>query len=216
MKGAALPGAPGAPASGGRATAILTRPWFWLLVLLPFWALPLVKSLGAEYPEPPPGHEREPETFRLADLEGRDVSAADLGGYLLVVRPLRMGTEEETEADFVAFRECKARLRGLGSTIVQVLLVDGGGGGRLEELVAAKRARKPNNLFLYDEGGVVLERLRASAANPTAEVLVLDRHARIRGAYDASAADGDRFAQDLGKLANWIGCDPPPGQGIRR
>lgn len=205
-----------APSQAGRATSIFARWWFWLIFLVPFWVIPLAKSLQAEYPDPPPGHERSPEAFQLTDVDGRVVSLSDLEGYLVVVVPLSMASEQSTQEDFVRFRELKKRLRGLGSMVVYAVLVDGGEGRHLEALLEKMRARKPNNLFLRDAGGAVHAQLLASAAVPGAELLVLDRHGRIRGASSATLAEGDRFARTLTLLANWSGCDPPLGEPVRK
>lgn len=189
--------------------------WFWLLFLVPLWAVPLVKSLQAEFPEPPPGFDREPEAFALVDEDGRLVASSELVGYLLLVAPLSLASERSAEEDFEHFRRLKKRVRGLGSSVVQVLLVDGDG-EQLSALLDAKRGRKPSNLFLLDPGGSVHEGLRVSAGRPRAELFVLDRHGRLRGSYDRSIPDGDRLAQDLAVLANWLGSDPPLGEPVRR
>jgi hypothetical protein len=196
--------------------SILGRWWFWLIFLVPFWALPLSKSLQAEYPDPPPGHERSAEAFRLMDVHGREVLSSDLEGYLLVVAPLGMASEQSAGQDFTRFRELKKRLRGLGSMVVYVLLVNGGDDGHLEDLVEEMRAGKPNNLFLRDGGGAVHSALLASAGEPGAQVLALDRHGRIRGAFGTTPADDDRLARTLTLLANWQGCDPPLGEPTYR
>jgi len=180
------------------------------------WTLPLFKALEAELPDPVPGHDGEPVIYELRDDGDRLVASADLAGLLQVVQPLDLSTEQSLEEDFRLFRERRKRLRGLGSVVVHVVLATGGDAEALAELVERKTARKPSNVFLLDAGGETFARLRDEALTPFAEVVLLDRHGRLRGAYGPGEAEGDRFAQDLASLANWPASDPPVGEAIGR
>lgn len=219
MSSTESPAGPEGEAGASRSTAsarsrLFTRPWFWLLLIGTLWGLPLLKSLQAQYPDPPTGYERTAEAFELVDAEGRPVRLEDLSGFLLVVQALDLADPEGAEEAFAIFRERKSRLRGLGALVHHVQLVESGEDGRLDALIDAKTARKPANLFLHDPGGAAWARL-CEGAEPTGPLyLVLDRYGRRRGTFGPSEAEGDRFARLMTLLANWEGCDPPPGEPV--
>lgn len=202
------------PERSPRWTRLFTRPWFWVLSLGALWSLPLIKSLSVDFPEPVPGFERPAEHFDLLEEGGRRVRCADLAGQILIVEALDFGSFEAAEADLVDFRVRKKRWRGLGSLVTYVLLVQGGEHDALSDFLTRKTARKPNNLFLRDEQGALLSELRRAAGRPDAQSIVLDRHGRLRGAYGATEAEGDRMARDLASLANWEASDPELGQAV--
>lgn len=197
------------------STAIFTRVWFWALILCGFWVFPLYKSINVDFPDPVPGFDRQAEVFTLQAESGEEVTCADLAGHLLVIQSLDFGSPDSAEREFTSFRERKKRLRGLGSLLIHVILVQNAQPGPLAAFLDEKTARKPNNLFLLDEGGLTLAALRASASSPGADdVIVLDRHGRLRGAYGLTEAEGNRMAQDMGSLGNWLGSDPELGQPV--
>jgi hypothetical protein len=217
--GAPTPTGPEGPVGVGRsrrrgAARWLTHPLAWLALIGTLWGLPLLKSLRATYPEPPPGHERTPESFVLTDSEGRELRRADLEGFLLVVQPLDLREAEEAQAAFERFRARKKRLRGLSSLVHHVLLVDGASPETLGTFLDERTARKPSNLFLLDPGGEVWAALAGEAA-PGATHLVLDRRGRLRGGFDDSAGGEADLNRLLTLLANWEGCDPPVGEPVR-
>lgn len=212
-----LPGDPGASDSkGGRLGRLVARPWFWILLLCCFWFPPLLKSLSLDFPEPVPGADRRAEVFELEEEKGERVSCEDLRGHLKVVQVLDLGSPQSAEQGFAAFRERKKRLRGLGSLVAHLVLVENSDSGSLSSFLDEKTARKPSNLFLIDDGGQVMAELRESAGKPDAVAIVLDRHGRLRGAYGSAEAEGNRFAQDLASLANWVGSDPEFGEAVTR
>ena len=200
----------------GGASRVFTRFWFWALLLGSMWLFPLLKSLSVSYPDPVPGHERSAESYTLMEEGGELVSCAQLGGLIQLVQALDLSSSETAEADFASFRERKKRVRGLGSLIAHVVLVRGADREVLSALIDSKTARKPSNLFLLDPEGATMSALLASSGADQAEVFVLDRHGRIRGAYGSSEAEGNRFAQDIGALANWQGSDPELGAPVTR
>ncbi|HIG12443.1 MAG: hypothetical protein ABGY71_00275 [bacterium] len=194
----------------------MTRPWFWIVVLCIAWSVPLIKSLGAEYPDPPAGVERAAEIVALNDADGLPVTLANLKGHLVVVHSLDLAQPQATEADFVAFREMRDRLRGLGSSVVHIILCAGGDAEQVVALIDSKTARRPGNLFLLDPGWKTRTRLRTGCANEEPALILLDRHGRRRGDFVRSPEDLDRFAQTISLLANWLGSDPEPGTAIHR
>ncbi len=195
-------------------TAFLGKPLFWVVLLGAAWILPLVKSLGGTYPDPPAGFDRSPETFPLVDIDGRKVQPKDLAGFLLVIQSISMADEQRLESDFIAFRERKDHLRSMGQLVVHVLLVREGEPSALSAFVNDKKARKPNNLFLLDQDGSVFEGLVAPGGLPEARTILLDRHARLRGAFAASVEEDQRFSRAMTLLGNWEGCDPPVGEPV--
>lgn len=201
-----------APAS--KRTSFIARPWFWILLMAVAWILPLVKSLGGTFPDPPAGFDREPESFTLPGIEGESVQLTDLAGYLVVVQSMDMSSTEQLESDFVTFRELRDRLRAMGSLMVHVLLVEGGDIESLKTFVTAKKARKPNNIFLLDENGATYSTLLASSGLPNATLLLLDRHGRLRGSYDSTPEDAQLFNRAVTLLGNWEGCDPELGEPV--
>ncbi len=196
--------------------AIMTKPWFWVLLVGSFWSMPLFKSLGAEYPDPPPGFERTPESREFALTDGRTVSLAELKNQLLVVCTLDLSSSETSDKSFEEFRIRRSRLRGLASMVVYLVLVRGGESVELDRLIEEKTARRPNNLFVMDLEGEELLYFRQAADDPRSSVFLLDRHARLRGHYRSGSSEADRLARESGILANWVGADPEPGEAVER
>lgn len=199
--------------------AILTRWWFWLAVLGLLWSFPLVKSLGAKFPDPLPGIDSDPVEFTLTDIDGRQVSPADLDGYLKLVSELPLANRAEAEATLAWMRRLRTRLRGLGSSVVYVTLCQGGTPADVVDLLAAAdEPRKPVNVYLMDDDRATMAWLRREAGSETADILLLDRHGRVRGVFgrregEARMSDDevDRLVAATGQLANWVGEDPTPG-----
>jgi hypothetical protein len=198
-----------------RPLALLTRPWFWVIFVASLWVVPLIKGLGAEFPDPIPGYDTEALAFELATDEGRRVSLADLRGNLVLVAELPLANAVEAEAAIESLRVRRKRLRGLGSLAVNVMLAHGAGADPLAAAIDENRARKPTNVFLLDEGRATFERLCIEAGHADARILLFDRHGRLRGAYGAGEEELDRCVAATGQLANWSGSDPPIGEPVR-
>ena len=212
--------------TGTRPLPVLTRPWFWVLLVGALFGIPLIKGLGAKPPDPLPGMDREPSTFELPDEHGRRVALADLAGQIVLLGELPLANAAQSELAMRALGTLRMRLRGLGSAVVFVSLAHGGDAATLSALLDAWTARKPVNVFLLDEGRKVLERLRTEAGSPSADFLLYDTHGRLRGLYGlggreapssdaggaawdaAHQAEIDRLVQQTGQLANWAGSDP--------
>jgi hypothetical protein len=217
-----------------RPLPILTRPWFWIVLMALLCSVPLIKSLGAELPEPLPGWETLPLDLALDDVDGRPFDLADLAGHLVVIAELPLANGEVRDWTFSALRRLRKRMRGLGSAVVYVALGHGADRQSLATLVDERTARKPVNVFLFDPDHREMDRLRADVGGQSADFLLLDRHGRARGLYatprvepgmsdeqlSAARSDLDRvfdaLVADAGQLANWARSDPEPGQPIER
>ncbi|MFT4538769.1 MAG: cytochrome oxidase Cu insertion factor (SCO1/SenC/PrrC family) [Planctomycetota bacterium] len=200
----------------GRWSEIMTKPWFWFILLGAFWLFPLIKGLGVELPDPVQGADRMPEVFELEQEDGRRVRCADLAGHLVIIETLDFESPAQLEQEFASFRARKKRWRGLSSLVLHIVLAQNADKATLSAFIDKKTARKPNTIYAFDEGGKVLASLQEAAGVPVASVYVLDRHGRLRGSYGFTEAEGDRMAQDLASLANWVGSDPAIGQAINK
>lgn len=197
-----------------RPLPILSRPWFWVLLIGALFSVPLIKGLGAERPEPLPGWDAEPLTLRLPDETGRETTLTDLSQHLVLVTDLPLANAVASDEAFARLRTVRKRLRGLGDAVVYLVLAHGGDVPALLRLLDRMTAHKPSNVFLLDEDRTTLDRLREQAGSPAADWILLDRHGRARGVYGPGEAEVDRLAADAGALANWIGEDPEPGQPV--
>lgn len=216
------------PAPPPRGPALVAKPWFWALFVGVLFVLPLIKGLGAEFPDPLPGADGPAMEFALPDEHGELVSLADLQGYLVIVTELPLANGQVRETTMRGLRALRKRLRGLGSTVVFVSLCHGGEASELTQLLDTWTARKPVNVFLLDEDHAVMDELRAYGKSPSADWFLIDRHSRIRGVYGveeaeaslagealernttANEAEVDRLVVQAGQLANWMGSDEAP------
>lgn len=212
-----------------RGPGIFARPWFWALFVGTLFSMPLIKGLGAEYPDPLPGMDRTPSQFTLQDEDGKTVSLADLAGYLVVATELPLASGTARDFTMNTMRAVRKRLRGLGSSVVFVVLCHGAGASELSALLDEWTARKPVNVFLLDTDREAMADLRHEGGSQSADWFLLDRHGRIRGVYGVPDADDtgdeqarkrhakavdaemDRMIMDAGQLANWAGSDTAPG-----
>ncbi|MFT7485938.1 MAG: hypothetical protein ACI9F9_001790 [Candidatus Paceibacteria bacterium] len=190
----------------------MSKPWFWMLLIGTVWTLPMIKSLGASFPEPPPGFDRAPEAFELIDAEGRQVSSQDLAGFLLVVQSLDLGDPVQAEKDILAFRVIKRQLRSMAPILIHIVMTKGADQKQLIAFLDEWTARKPGNLFLLDHGGTEFARLVENGHLDGTRTLLLDRHGRLRGAFKESEEAAARLARLMTLLGNWEGCDPPLGE----
>lgn len=193
-----------------RPLPIAGRLWPWLLLVGTLFSLPLLKNLEAELPDPLPGIDTTPLTFSLPTETGEQVSLSDLAGHLLVITELPLANRSQIDATFAGIRHVRKRLRGLGSMVVFVMLCHGGDAEQLSLLLDEKRARKPVNVFLLDQGRATSSWLRRQAGSESAEFFLADRHARLRGLYHNTEEAVDRLVSSAGQLANWIESDPAP------
>lgn len=202
--------------SAERPLALLTQPWFWCLFIGGLWALPLLRALSAELPDPVPGYDSPAVTGAFVDEFGRSVSIAGLRGHLVIVGELPMAEEQSRDSAFQNLRVLRKRVRGLSPVVTFAVLVQATDSEALSLYLDEKRARKPSNVFLLDGNGAGFEDMLARGGDPEARFFLLDRHGRMRGAYRVDTPGMDKLAVDAGILANWLGSDPPPGEPIRR
>ncbi len=188
----------------------LARPWVWVLIVAVFFSFPLVKSLNRELPDAPPGIDSRPADFLLPDNNGANIHTDQLRGRLLVVTELTLVNITERDRAFAGIRALRKRMRNLGHLVVYVVLCHGGTVAEVDQLLDERKARKPVNLFLMDEGHEQMDILRRTAGSASARFFLLDRHGRIRGAFDDRPSDIDALVDTAGLLANWEGADPPP------
>lgn len=191
-----------------RPLKLLARPWFWVLVVSALWLLPLIKALGAELPDPLPGMDSAPIEFSGRIADGPEVRLSDLRGYLVLATPLSLADEDEVSRGLSEFFSLRKRLRGLGSSVVYVLLVRDADLERLAGFLEGNPLRKPTQVFLLDEDGGTLEGLQATSAQPGSTHFLMDTQGRLRGAYGSDEAALDRLVTDAGQLANWRASDP--------
>lgn len=189
---------------------LLARWWFWPLFIAVLFSFPLIKGLGARLPDAPPGVDNAPMHFELPDDQGRVVSRADLAGHLLVITELAYLNVAQHDEPLKRLRELRKRLRGLGSTVVFVVMAHGATPDELAAFVDEHTARKPQNVWLVDEDRAVFTALCRDARAPSARMLLLDSHGRLRALYGEDPAELDTLVTTAGILANWRGADPAP------
>jgi len=187
---------------------IVGKPWFWLLFVGVLFSFPLIKGLGARLPDPPPGIDTAPLHFELPDDHGRSVTREDLAGHLLVITELAYLNVAQHDEPLKRLRELRKRLRGLGSTVVFVVMTHGATPDELAAFVDQHTARKPQNVWLVDEDRAVFSALCRDAGAPSAQMLLLDTHGRLRALYGEDPAELDTLVTTAGILANWRGADP--------
>jgi len=200
-----------------RPFPILGKPWFWALFILTLVMFPLAKSLFSGYPDPPPGHDTDPVDLGiLSGHDGREVSIAELGGYLLVLSELPIGDPAEFERAFDEWRVLKKRLKGLGFAVAYIQLVHGGSAEELKVLLNEKKGEKVSNIYAMDPERKGLAKLRALGSAPASDFFLLDSHGRMRGTYPTTPGGLTRMVFSAGVLANWRGSDPELGGEIIR
>jgi len=213
-----------------RGPAFISRPWFWVLFIGSLFTIPLIKGVGADFPAPLPGIDRAPYKFELQDEAGTTVRMSDLAGYLVVATELPLASGSAHQYAMLTMRAIRKRLRGLGSSVVFIMLSHGGGADELSAVLDEWNVRKPVNVFLLDNDREAMSDLRHEGASASADWFLLDRHGRLRGAYGVGMINApgndqsqsqqliavekemDRLVLDAGQLANWSASDPPPEQ----
>lgn len=210
----------GAPAATKGPLSFVARPWFWIVAIGALWLLPLLKSLGAEPFDPLPGMEGAPVVLAGQAENGEQVALADLTGYLVLTTSISLADGEATNLALSDLRKLRKRMRGLGSAVVYLVLVQDADLAEIGPLLDANGPRKPAEAFLLDAQGHALEALReASGPMRSAEegapvYFLIDTRGRMRGAYGSGPVAFDRLVMNTGQLANWRAQDPPLGEKL--
>jgi hypothetical protein len=186
---------------------VLQRWWFWAGLIALLWAFPLLKSLSADLPARLPGENGPPLDYTLPDELGGTLRLSGLRGQVLIVTALPLAEANARDVTWERLVRLRKRLRGLDQALQYVVLAQGGGAADLAGWLEQHRAPRPELHFGLDDGGAQAARLGDLAGAPSAEFFLLDRHARLRGAYGGAPEEIDRLVKEAGQLANWSGQD---------
>ena len=197
------------PTAASERSRLLGRPIFWVLLIGVLWSLPLIKSLTTEMPEMLPGIDEDPLEFEVVDDTGREITAEDLRGHLLVIAEMTLANADAMNETFDDLRNLRKRMRGLGHAALFVVFCHGGQPSDLTALLDERKARKPANVFVLDPDRSVFEDVRVQARSRSASFIITDSHGRVRGVYGPEEEDRNRMLGALGQLANWRASDPP-------
>ena len=209
-----------ASTAAGGPLSLIARPWFWVLAIGTLWLLPLVKSLGAELPDPLPGMDGVPVVLQGQAENGEQVSLANLEGYLVLATSASLADGAATNRALTELRKIRKRMRGLGSSVVYLVLLLDAELAEMGPLLDSNGLRKPTEVFLLDPEGQALEALRAASGPVLGEgegapvYFLIDTRGRMRGAYGRATAALDRMILDTGQIANWRASDPPIGEKL--
>lgn len=196
------------------------RPLLWAAVLLVFAAWPVIWTLRARVPPPPPVLGTVP-AFELTDQDGRSFGSADLAGRVWVASFIFTRCETVCPAITRQMARVQDRTRNLEPAVHLVSFSvdpEHDTPARLAAYARAHRASPRMWTFLTGPSDAVRETvekgLRVSigkdAADPSpagishgTHLVLVDGAARIRGYYDPAEADAlDRLVRDAALLAN--------------
>lgn len=186
------------------------RPLFWALFVGVMVCVPLLKGTQGTLPDPPPGMDRAPLDFSLSDETGRQVSLSDLRGHLVIIGEVPLANAPEARRGIEGLWALRKRLRGLGSAVVFVSLCHGADAATLKALIEERHAQRPLNIFLLDDDRATAAWLRREAGSESADLILLDRHGRVRAVAAGDQPGVDKLVATAGVLANWAGADPEP------
>jgi protein SCO1/2 len=209
----------GAPRQG-RVAALVSRPLFWVAVVVAGLGIPVLNQVLRAAPAPLPVLGTLPD-FRLVDQAGQPYGAAELRGYVWVAGFIFTRCPTICPALTARMAKVQHRARGIeeGFRLVS-FSVDPGYDtpARLDEF--ARRHRASPRMWKMLTGpldamkSTVENGLKIAMGQPTGEsdfaglfhgthFVLVDRELRIRGYYDSSAPDTeDRILHDATMLIN--------------
>jgi protein SCO1 len=209
-----------APARPGRVAALVTKPLFWVVVVLFGVAVPILNQVRRAPPPPLPVLGTLPD-FRLVDQQGQAFGGAELRGYVWVAGFIFTRCPTICPAITARMAKIQHRARGIepGFRLVS-FSVDPAYDtpARLDEF--ARRYRASPRMWKMLTGpldqmkSTVEEGLKIAMGEPVGEndfaslfhgthFVLVDRELRIRGYYDSNAPDvEDRLLHDATMLIN--------------
>jgi protein SCO1/2 len=204
----------------GRAAALVSRPIFWLAVVLFGLAVPILNQVRKKPPAPLPVLGTLPD-FRLVDQAGQPFGGAELRGYVWVAGFIFTRCPTICPAITARMAKIQHRARGIepGFRLVS-FSVDPAYDtpARLDEFArrykASPRMWKMLTGPLDSMKSTVEDGLKIAMGKPEGEndfaslfhgthFVLVDQQSRIRGYYDSTAADvEDRLLHDATMLIN--------------
>jgi protein SCO1/2 len=200
--------------------ALTGRPFLWVAVVLLLAAWPVVWTLSARVPPPPPMLGAVPG-FQLTDQQGRSFGSADLSGRVWIASFIFTRCPTVCPAITREMERVQARTRSLDPAVHLVSFSvdpEHDTPARLAEYARAYHANSRRWTFLTGPTGAVRQTveqgLRVSIGrepgdpSPAAishgtHLVLVDGEARIRGYYDPAEPDAlDRLVRDAALLAN--------------
>src|SRR5687768_15432510 len=204
----------------GRLAALVTRPLFWVMVVLIGVSVPILNQMRRPVPAPLPVLGTLPD-FRLVDQQGQAFGGAELRGYVWVAGFIFTRCPTICPAITARMAKVQHRARGIEPSFRLVSFsVDPAHDtpARLDEF--ARRYRASPRMWKMLTGpldtmkATVEEGLKIAMGNPQGETdfaslfhgthfVLVDQQLRIRGYYDSNAADvEDRLLHDAAMLIN--------------
>lgn len=204
----------------GRAAALVSRPLFWVAVVLLGLAVPILNQVRRTPPPALPVLGTLPD-FRLVDQQGQAFGGAELRGYVWVAGFIFTRCPTICPAITTRMAKVQKRARGIETGFRLVSFsVDPAHDtpARLDEFArrykASPRMWKMLTGPLDQMKSTVEEGLKIAMGDPVGEndfaslfhgthFVLVDQQLRIRGYYDSSAADvEDRLLHDATMLIN--------------
>jgi len=208
------------PRLQGRAAALVSRPLFWIVVVLVGLAVPVLNQVRRAAEPPLPVLGTLPD-FRLTDQDGRAFGGAELRGYVLMAGFIF--TRCPTICPAISARMARIQHRALGIEQGFRLVsfsVDPAYDTPERLAEYARRYKASPRMWKMLTGsidsmkGTVQDGLKIAMGKPAGEndfaslfhgthFVLVDRDLRIRGYYDSNAPDvEDRLLHDATMLIN--------------
>lgn len=203
-----------------RLAGLVSRPLFWVAVVLFGLAVPIVNQVRRKPPAPLPVLGTLPD-FRLVDQDGRAFGGAELRGYVWVAGFIFTRCPTICPAITTRMATIQKRARGIENGFRLVSFSVDPGHDTPERLTDFGRRYKASpRMWKFLTGSIdgmkatVEEGLKIAIGPPVGEndfaslfhgthFVLVDRDLRIRGYYDSNAADvEDRLLHDATMLIN--------------